>query len=677
MDCDFLFDSFLIYLCLNKFLNYTQLQMKILIVLFFFTLPIFLFSQEKKSKELDFNSQYNRSDSIKKTKAKVATIDMYRVITLDRDTTYIDTSLTIQKKYSHNYLRKDTFGLLPFPNEGQTYNTLQYSLNAFSPLPEFGFKAKHFNFLEANQIRYSSVATPITELYFKTIMKKGQSTDVFFALNISPRLNFSLAYRGLRSQGHYNNELTSTGNFRFTTSYNTKNERYFANFHFTSQDILNEENGGITTIADFESGNPAFTDRERLEVFLTDAQSFLKGKRFFLDHFYRINAVKGNNNLYVAHQFNYENKFFEYKQQTLASALGNRTVFRFGDSYKTGGINDQTNYNKTYNKLGLRYENNILGKFNFFVDDFFSNYFYNQILIKDSEIVPASLTRRIDSFGGQYDYQKNKWTGKFFFTRSFTNQSLSNLEAKMQYEFNDEMLLSVRYQNVNKLANDNYNLYQSSYVAYNWSNDFKNEKINSVNINADSPFANVSVQYSILKDHLYFEDVSNESQIADIQQIISPTQYANTIKYLSVKATREFKLGRFALDNTVLYQTVNQQDFILNVPEFVTRNTLYYSQDMFKKALFFQTGVTFNYFTNYYGNEYNPVIGEFFVQNQKKIGNFTNFDFFFNARIQRTRVYLTLEHFNASLSGYNYLASPSMPYSDFIIRFGLVWNFFQ
>jgi hypothetical protein len=32
------------------------------------------------------------------------------------------------------------------------------------------------------------------------------------------------------------------------------------------------------------------------------------------------------------------------------------------------------------------------------------------------------------------------------------------------------------YQNLNKLPNDNYNLYQSSYVNYNWSNNFKNEK---------------------------------------------------------------------------------------------------------------------------------------------------------------------------------------------------------
>jgi hypothetical protein len=651
--------------------------MKILIVFFFTALPILLFAQEKKSNELDFNSQYNRSDSIKKPKPKVATIDMYRVITLERDTTYIDTSLTIQKKYSHNYLRKDTFGLLPFPNEGQTYNTLQYSLNTFSPLPEFGFKAKHFNFLEANQIRYSSVATPVTELYFKTIMKRGQSTDVFFTMNLLPRLNFSLAYRGLRSTGHYNNQLSSTGNFRFTTSYNTKNQRYFANFHFTSQDILNEENGGITTIADFESGNPAFTDRDRLEVFLTDAQSFLKGKRFFLDHFYRINPVKSDNSLYIAHQFNYEDKIFEYKQQTVVSTVGNQSVIRFGDSYKTGGINDQTTYNKTYNKVGLVYDNATIGKFNFFVDDFFSNYFYNQILIKDDGIIPSFLSRRITSVGGQYDYQKNKWKGKVLFTRSLTNQSLFNLEGKIDYEFDDEVFFSFQYQNVNKLANDNYNLYQSSYINYNWSNSFKNEKINSLTANAILPWLNITAQYTVIKDHLYFEDASTKNQIANNQQIVAPAQFGGIINYLSVKANKELKFGKFALDNTVLYQTVNQSDFILNVPEFVTRNSFYFSQNMFKKALFFQTGVTLNYFTNYFANEYNPVIGEFFVQKQRKIGNYSNFDFFFNARIQRTRVYLTLEHFNAPFSGYNYFASPNYPYRDFMIRFGLVWNFFQ
>ena len=248
-----------------------------------------------------------------------------------------------------------------------------------------------------------------------------------------------------------------------------------------------------------------------------------------MDHLFRVNSNKGSNNLYVSHQFNYENKYFEYNQATVQSSVGGRTVYRFGDSYKTSGINDQTHYNKTYNKVGLIYENTTLGKFQFYADDFFSNFYYNQILILDDETVPSSLSRRINSIAGQYDYQKNKWTGKFLFTRSVTNQSLSNMEAKLQYELNDETQLSFQYQNINKLANDNYNLYQSSYVNYNWSNDFKNEKINSIIVNANSPWVDVSVQYSTLNDHLYFADVSTPDQIALRQQIIAPAQYANTI----------------------------------------------------------------------------------------------------------------------------------------------------
>jgi hypothetical protein len=603
----------------------------------------------------------------------VATVDMYRFISLERDTTYIDTALTIKREYSFNYLRKDNFGLLQFSNEGQTYNTLQYSLTEFSPYPEFGFKAKHFNFLEANDVKYSSVATPVTELYFKSVMQKGQSLDAFFTLNTSPRLNFSIAYKGLRSEGKYINQLSSTGNFRFTTSYNTLNKRYFANTHYTYQDILNEENGGITTISDFEEEDAKYDNRQRLEVYFTDAKSFLKGKRIFVDHFFRVNTNKGDNNLYVSHQFNYENKFFEYNQATVPSTVGSRLVYRFGDSYVTSGINDQTHYNKMYNKAGLIYENTTLGKFQFFADDFRSNYYYNQILIRDDKTIPASLSRNINSAGGQYEYQKKNWNGKFLYSRSVTNQSLSNLEAKLNYNLNEDYQFTFGYQNLNKLPNDNYNLYQSSYVNYNWSNDFKNEKINSITADAMTPWVEASVQFTTLNDHLYFENVATDEN----QQIVTPNQYGNTINYVSVKLSKEIKFGRFALDNTLLYQKTDQQDAILNVPEIVTRNTIYYTNYMFKKALFLQTGITLNYFSNYYANDYNPVIGEFFVQNKKEIGNYPNLDFFVNARIQRTRIFVKAEHFNSSLTGNNFYAAPNNPYRDFMIRFGLIWNFFN
>jgi hypothetical protein len=113
------------------------------------------------------------------------------------------------------------------------------------------------------------------------------------------------------------------------------------------------------------------------------------------------------------------------------------------------------------------------------------------------------------------------------------------------------------------------------------------------------------------------------------------------------------------------------------VPEFVTRNTLYFSDKLFKKRLFIQTGFELNYFTSYYSNSYNPLIGEFFVQDKVKIGNFPLVDYFINAKIQRTRIYLKAEHLNSLFSKNNFYSAPDYPYRDFLIRFGLVWNFFN
>lgn len=661
---------------IGEILFYLQMRIYLNLLFLFIALPVF--SQNEKKGNSNLGSLYRSLiDSTKSTNKKIATIDLYRIITLERDTTYLDTSLTIQKEYSHNYLRRDIFGLLPFPNDGQTYNTLYYNLRESNPYPDFGFKAKHFNFLEANEIRYASVATPVTELYFKTTQLKGQSVDSYFTLNTSPNLNFSIAYRGLRSDGKYINQLASTGNFRFTTSYNSNSQRYQANFHYVQQDILNKENGGITTVNDFESGDIDFKNRQRLEVFLTDAKSFLKGKRLFLDHIFRINKLSKSNNLYINHQFNYENKFFEYNQATVPSTLSGTIVYRFGDAFKNSRINDQTHFNKMYNKVGLTYENGSFGKFRFFVDDFRSNYYYNKILIFDNRTVVNVLSFKINDVGGEYEYRRNKWSNKFAYARSITNQSLSNLEAKLQYDWNNENQLIVQYQNLNKLPNNNYNLYQSSYIAYNWSYDFKNEKINSLSATATTPWLNASFQFSVLKDRLFFNDVSSASQKLTRTQIIAPTQYGGTINYMSLKVSKEFRSGKFALDNTVLFQKVGQDEAVLNVPELVTRNTVYFTDYFFKKALYLQAGIVFNYFTKYYANEYNPVIGEFFVQRDKQIGSFPNLDFFLNAKIQRTRIYFKAEHFNASLSGNNYFASPNNPYRDLTIRFGLIWNFFE
>ena len=127
----------------------------------------------------------------------------------------------------------------------------------------------------------------------------------------------------------------------------------------------------------------------------------------------------------------------------------------------------------------------------------------------------------------------------------------------------------------------------------------------------------------------------------------------------------------------ILYQNVKDTNNTLNVPEFLTRNTLYYSNHFFKNnALYLQTCVTFNYFTEYSMNAYDPLLSEFYVQTENQYGAFPRLDFFINAKVRQTRIYLIAEHFNSAWTGYNFYSAPNYPYRDFIIRFGLVWNFF-
>lgn len=592
-------------------------------------------------------------------------IDLYKIYTLQKDTTFVDTSLTINSEYKYNFLRKDIFGLMPFSNEGQTYNTLDYGLKNKSIMPMIGFSGKHFNYLEAKDIKYYSVPTPLTDLYFKTVMEQGQSLDAFLTINTKPNLNFSIAYKGLRSLGKYVNFLSSSGNFRFTSSYFTKDKRYILNAHFTGQDISNQENGGIINTSDFESGDDNFKERDRLEVYFEDATSLLKGNRFFVDHSFKLNKLNPNS-LVFTHQFSQEYKFFEFTQSAANT--------RFGSSF-SNRINNKTRYNNLYNKLGIAYKTKSYGDLEFFIEDNNYNYYYNSVVYDSfgNISVPNSISERVNMIGGNYTYFANKLIAKLSVSQAISDQGISNIEANAKYKLNDDYQFEFNYQKLNSLPNLNYTLYQSSYVDYNWFNNFKTEKLNQFTFSANTKWINLSAQYKVLNDHLFFDNTTNN--IATL--IVKPVQYDKTINYFSVKANKEIKFWKFALDNTILYQAVDQVDDVVNVPQLTTRNTLYFSEYVFKKAMFLQTGVTFQYFTEYYANDYNPLIGEFYVQNETKIGGFPMFDFFINARVRQTRIFLKAEHFNSAWTGNNFYSAPNYPYQDFIVRFGLVWNFFK
>ena len=74
---------------------------------------------------------YNLMKAIKKSPKLLdsVSIEMYKIYTVARDSSYVDTTLTIQKEYKMNFLRKDYFELIPFSNTGHAFNRTGYDFS--------------------------------------------------------------------------------------------------------------------------------------------------------------------------------------------------------------------------------------------------------------------------------------------------------------------------------------------------------------------------------------------------------------------------------------------------------------------------------------------------------------------------------------------------------------------
>ena len=196
-------------------------------------------------------------------------------------------------------------------------------------MPSFSFSSKNHAYLSTNDIQYFQVPTPLTELLFKTVMKQGQHTDAFFTSNISDKFNFSIAFKGLRSLGNYQNILSGSKQFRFTSKYNSSNRRYNFKMHFVSQGLENRENGGLNeeSVLNFELEDPLFNERSKLSVKFEDATSFFSSKRYFLDQEFVLSKNKDtiqNNSLSIGHRFVYEtlsNSIFKINLQNFMEIL--------------------------------------------------------------------------------------------------------------------------------------------------------------------------------------------------------------------------------------------------------------------------------------------------------------------------------------------------------------------
>jgi hypothetical protein len=72
-----------------------------------------------------------------------------------------------------------------------------------------------------------------------------------------------------------------------------------------------------------------------------------------------------------------------------------------------------------------------------------------------------------------------------------------------------------------------------------------------------------------------------------------------------------------------------------------------------------------------------PATRMFYLQDEKKIGNYIYMDIFINLMVKRFRIFVKYQHLNALWGENRYYMVPHYPMQGGIIKYGLSWSFYD
>jgi len=411
-------------------------------------------------------------------------------------------------------------------------------------------------------------------------------------------------------------------------------------------------------VEQFENSGDTFTDRSRIDVKLSDAENELRKRRLYMGHEYGI--LKNKFKIILQSTYRYNRYYFSQNKPVEFLGESSQTEKAFKDSIYLKEFDNLAGLGFDIKKFkiqsGIRYITQIYG--------------FDSIKELNGQTFPKSISYNDLSLDSKMQVQLGKLdvSGKvqIGFTKNIAGYYL---EGNAGYELPKHYKLTAQIVSISKKPDFKYILYQSAYDKYNWYQpNLKNQLTQKLHANlSHKKWGKLTVKQIIINNYTYFGQDS------------LPAQSAVGVKYSAIKYQNDFRYKRWGFSTDLLFQKVLDGQEILSLPSYVIRASLYYSHYFYQHNLYVQTGITGKYFEPFYARAYNPVLSDFLVQNQQKIGGYPLVDYFINFKVKRFRFYFKLEHINALLNQKtpDYYSAPYYPYRDFNIRFGLRWIFFN
>jgi hypothetical protein len=579
---------------------------------------------------------------------------------------FIDTSFSSLKWYRNlNGIYQDDFGSLPLHNMGDARNLLV--LPEVSGLENyFGFGPFREYFTHLDRVPFYQCRSPYTKAQYFSALNRGQAFSILHTQNVNERWNFLIRYRRLNSLGVYQNAQNIQSRLLLNTHYQSPQGRYELYAYFTNEQLEVQENGGLENDSAFEENldvpretllmnlrggtadNRVIANRE---VFAQQQFNLVRRKQAVADSSDTLKAFKSSNYLALVHQFKYQRRTLTYRSAT--------TDFYDNYFFARAPITDSLAYNAVDNKLLLKTELGDSTGFNLAAGAralqyrYANNYFNNTT---NNLALTGTLNGRIKNWvdvQGELDY---------FFAGALINNLRLRSEAKISLY--KELYAQASYTYTVRSPD----LYSQQYISNNfiWLNRFADVTTGILQGRLGWKNGYIKAKQFNANNWVYFA--------ADQQ----PAQANQAIKYTQLEARQNFDFWDFVhLDNRVVFQQNTSGENILPLPQWVTRNALYFDFHLFKRALKCIVGTELNYFSSFNSPSYSPGTGRFFVANQKEIGNYPYLDVFAQFKVRTAKVFLKYQHVNEGLLDYRYYAAPGYPLPDRVLRIGISWRFFN
>jgi len=509
--------------------------------------------------------------------------------------------------------------------------------------------------------RFYETDVALTRLnYAQGINQEDGIFNAQFGKNFDNGINFSINYQRINQLGIYNNQRAKNTAFGTGLLYRSPSGRLDGIYHYQSNSIIHEDNGGVDTAS-------LNSDRLPLNVIvsLNDALTTHREREFTAQHHLHLLASQNDTierraQIDFIHTLRFGSGFVKFADtKYLTSEADDYAGFVTDERGIRNFISTKTLDNSL--DIQFRYRGKSPGTpgqllrvglqlIRTRVDQEPREDRRQDIFLNASAQLGISPTVSLDGAGylgvldaaGTYGLKGNARLKLFRDARTWVNLTL--------YQRNPTLTESRVF--VNQIPV--------------WDHDFKNVALSTFQFYYIHPSLKIRMHGAthLLSNGIFYG--------ADRM----PYQFDQSIKIIQISAAKELLVGHLGLDAQLMWQKYDADELAL--PNLMFNGQLFYTGRWFKQQLLVRAGIDLLVTDDYPGVSYFPVTGQFYYQPDFPLTTYPGADVFFSMQVKDIfRAFFKVENVASYFRDDHYVQVNGYPRFAGYFRFGLWMKLFD